>query len=100
MEAFEALNIATVNVLSISMMLSGGLLYAFDISSVDDMRRAVRSRIGVDGNRTDGMRTDQDVEEEIEEWFATVLERKGKKEKKLNENNPQDKVVKTEEEKR
>jgi len=71
MEAFEALNIATINVFSVGMMLTGGLLYAFDISSLDDMRRNVRSRIGVDVSRTD-----QDEEEEIEEWFATVLERK------------------------
>lgn len=77
MEAFEALNIATINVFSVGMMATGGLLYAFDISSIDDMRRTVRSRIGVDIDRSD-----QDVEEEIEEWFATVLERKGKKDKK------------------
>jgi hypothetical protein len=77
LEAMEALNIATINVLSIGMMVGGGLLYAFDISSVDDIKKNVRTRIGVDVNRSD-----QDVEEEIEEWFATVLERKGKKEKK------------------
>lgn len=77
MEALEALNIATINVFSVSMMVTGGLLYAFDISSLDDMKRNVRRKIGVDVDRTD-----QDVEEEIEEWFATVLERKGVKEKK------------------
>jgi len=53
------------------MMVSGGLLWAFDIGSLDDMRRKVRTNIGVDVNRTD-----QDAEEEIEEWFATVLARK------------------------
>jgi len=72
------LNIATINVLSVGMMVSGGLLYAFDISSIDDMRSKVRRQIGVDVDRTD-----QDVEEEIEEWFATVLERKEKKEKRV-----------------
>jgi hypothetical protein len=71
MEAFDALNIATINVLSVGMMLSGGLLWAFDIASLDDMRRKVRTNIGVDI-----LRTDQDAEEEIEEWFATVLARK------------------------
>jgi hypothetical protein len=76
MEAFDALNIATINVFSLGMMLSGGLLYAFDIASVDDMRRNVRKNLGVNG-----IRTDQDVEEEIEEWFATVLDRKDLKEK-------------------
>lgn len=78
MEAFEALNIATINVASIGLMLTGGLLYAFDISSLNDMRRNVRKSIGVDVERSD-----QEVEKEIEEWFATVLERMGKNEKKV-----------------
>ncbi len=71
MEAFEALNIATINVVSVGMMATGGMLWALDIASLDDMRRKVRSKIGVDVDRTD-----QDAEQEIEEWFATVLARK------------------------
>ena len=72
LEAFEALNIATVNVLSVGMMLSGGLLWAFDISSLEDIRKKVRrTNMGVNT-----IRTDQDAEEEIEEWFASVLARK------------------------
>lgn len=55
------------------MMLGGGILYAFDISSLDDMRRSVRASIGVDGPRTD-----EDVEKEIEEWIASVLNRGSK----------------------
>lgn len=76
MEAFEALNIATINVLSLGMMTVGGLLYAFDISSVDDMRRNVRTRLGVDG-----VQTDQEAEEEIEGLFASILSNKLVKEK-------------------
>jgi hypothetical protein len=75
-EAFEALNIATINVLSVGMMLGGGLLYALDISSLDDMRRQVRTSIGVDGPRTD-----EDAEKEIEEWIASVLNKGSKSEK-------------------
>jgi hypothetical protein len=71
LEAFEALSIATVNVMSVGIMLSGGLLWAFDISSLEDMRRKVRPSLGVDT-----IRTDQNTEEEIEEWFATVFARK------------------------
>lgn len=71
MEAFEALNIATVNVFSVGMMVTGGLLWAFDIASLDDMRSKVRTNLGVDP-----IRTDQDAEAEIEEWFAAVLARK------------------------
>jgi len=92
-EAFEALNIATINVFSVSMMVSGGLLWAFDIASIDDMRKKVRTNLGVDT-----IRTDQDEEEEIEEWFATVLARKEFKalrgefgaEKKLREEKEKD----------
>jgi hypothetical protein len=71
MEAFEALNIATVNVFSVGMMVTGGMLWAFDISSLEDMRSKVRTNLGVDR-----IRTDQDAEEEIEEFFASVLARK------------------------
>jgi len=71
MEAFEALNIATINVASVGIMATGGLLWAFDISSLDDMRRKVRSNWGAAGSRDDS-----EVEEELEEWFATVLARK------------------------
>jgi hypothetical protein len=68
MEAFEALNIATINVLSAGMMFTGGVLYAFDISTLDDMRRKVRSSAGADGPRPD-----QDAEKEIEAWLASVF---------------------------
>jgi len=75
MEAFEALNIATINVISVGMMLTGGALWAFDISSVEDMRREVRGGIGLDT----GGRTDKEAEEEIEEWLASVFARKDMK---------------------
>jgi hypothetical protein len=71
MEAFEALNIATINVLSVGMMVSGGLLWALDISSLDDMKRKVRTNMGVDGSQNDS-----EAEEEIEEMIATILARK------------------------
>lgn len=80
MEAFEALNIATINVLSLGIMTVGGLLYAFDISSVEDLRRNVQKSLGVDG-----IRTDQEAEEEIEELFSSILERKLRKEKRGKE---------------
>jgi hypothetical protein len=79
-EALEALNIATINVLSLSMMTAGGFLYAFDISSIDDLRRKVRSRLGVDD-----LQTDQESEEQIKELFASILDRKFKNEKSAKE---------------
>lgn len=71
MEAFEALNLATINVMSGGMVAMGGLLYAFDIASVDDMRRDVRSRFGMEESRTD-----VEGEKEIEELFASIMNRK------------------------
>ncbi|KAM3068459.1 hypothetical protein ACMFMG_009600 [Clarireedia jacksonii] len=84
MEAFEALSIATINVFSISMMATGGFLWAFDISNVDDMRRKVRKNMGLEGGRPDS-----EAEKEIEEWLATVLSRmdpkvKAEKEKEVH----------------
>ncbi|KAK4985968.1 hypothetical protein LTR66_003184 [Elasticomyces elasticus] len=77
-EALEALNLATVNVVSLMMMLAGGTLWAFDISTMDDMRRRVRGGLGVDGSG----KTMQDAEEEMEEWLATVLARKEEKDRR------------------
>ncbi|MCJ1303759.1 hypothetical protein MMC08_006570 [Hypocenomyce scalaris] len=77
MEAFEALTIATMNVTSFAMMMTGGALWAFDISSLEDLRRKVRGGLGVDGTG----RGESDVEQEFEEWLATVLARKEEKEK-------------------
>ena len=68
------------------MMMTGGLLWASDISTLDDMRRKVRGGLGVDGTG----RGEKDVEEEFEEWLATVLERKKEKEKEKEEGKRQE----------
>jgi hypothetical protein len=77
MEAVEALNIATMNVLSLAMMSTGGMLWYFDINSMDDARRKLRGGLGVDGTGRD----EKQAEEEFEEWMAMVLSRKEVKEK-------------------
>ena len=59
------------------MMVTGGLSWAFDIGSLDDLRRKIRGGLGADGTG----RNVRDVEEEFEEWMATVLERRRQKEK-------------------
>ncbi len=74
-EAFEALNIATINVFSVSLMITGGMMWAYDISSLEDLRRKVRAGMGVRG-------TEQDADEEIEEWMASVLSRKDDRERR------------------
>lgn len=61
------------------MMLTGGLLWAFDISSMEDARMKIRGKLGLDGS---GMST-AEAEEEFEEWLATTLARKDNKRKKI-----------------
>lgn len=77
MEAFDALTVATANVLSVSMMVAGGALWAFDISSLEDMRGKIRGGLGIDGSEGRESRAEQ----EMEEWLATVLARKEEKSK-------------------
>ncbi|KAI9893397.1 MAG: hypothetical protein M1814_006694 [Vezdaea aestivalis] len=75
-DAFEALTIASMNVASLSVMMVGGVLWGLDVSNMDDLRRKVRGGLGVDGTG----RGEKDVEEEFEEWLATTLARKERKE--------------------
>ncbi|KAK8234126.1 hypothetical protein IWZ00DRAFT_416764, partial [Phyllosticta capitalensis] len=65
MEAFEALNMATLSVFSAAMMFTGGAMWALDVSSVDDLRAKVRHRVGTGDS--------QQSDEEIEEWIASIL---------------------------
>lgn len=74
-EALEALNIATINIFSLALMTTGGFLWAFDISTVEELRTRVRAGMGIQG-------TEQNADEDIEEWIATVLSRKDGKERK------------------
>ncbi len=57
------------------MMMAGGGLWAWDISTLDDLRRKVRGRLGIEA----GEGREQVAEEEFEEWLAGVLERKERK---------------------
>ena len=57
------------------MMMTGGFLWAFDVSSLQDLRRKVRGGLGVDGSG----RSERVAEEEFEEWLATVIARKEEK---------------------
>jgi hypothetical protein len=75
MEALEALNIATIHVLSASMMAAGGTMWYFDINSMADARRVLRGGLGVDGTG----KSEKEAEEDFEEWMATVLARKDAK---------------------
>lgn len=89
-EAFEALNLATLNVLSLGMAGTGGILCALDINGVDDMRKFVRRGFYSDGG--DVTKVDKELEDEVEAWVGNVLgekfgmELKKEKERERNEN--------------
>lgn len=72
--AVEALGLATLNVFSFGVMMTGGLMFAFDISNVEELRRkARRSLYGTNGV------VDEAAEQQVEEWIADVLSRKDKR---------------------
>lgn len=83
--ALEALNLATLNVFGFGIMLTGGMSWAFDISSVDDLRRMARRHLGPTGGQTD-----EDAERQIEEWVAKVLLRKEQKDEETKPSNKTD----------
>ena len=78
LEAFEALNLATINVMSFMMMLGGGTFWAFDISGVDDLRQKLRRK---DKGELGVGRSEEGDEEELGKWLAETLGRKGEKKK-------------------
>ncbi|KAL2126903.1 hypothetical protein VTI74DRAFT_11646 [Chaetomium olivicolor] len=79
--AVEALNLATLNTLSFFVMAAGGVSWAFDISTMEDLRRLTRRSIeGVAGGKID-----KAAEQEVAEWVAKTLGiEQGKEEQKGN----------------
>ncbi|KAL4778681.1 hypothetical protein BJX76DRAFT_352423 [Aspergillus varians] len=71
MEAFEALHLATINVLSFSMMASGGVLWAMGINGLEDMRAYVKKTMTSGGRELTG--SDQELEKEVEDWVRRYL---------------------------
>lgn len=78
LEAVEALNIATVNVLSLAMIGVGGTLWYLDINDLSDARKMIRGGLGVDGTG----KSEEEANEEIEEVIASILARKDAKDHK------------------
>ncbi|KAJ0424247.1 hypothetical protein BJY00DRAFT_17516 [Aspergillus carlsbadensis] len=76
MDAFEALNLATLNVLSFAMMATGSVLWVMDINGLEDMRRYVRTRaasgiFGGEGNELS--EADKEMEKEVEKYVGRYL---------------------------
>lgn len=89
LDAFEALNLATINTFSAAMILAGGTLCALDINSVEDARRRLRRRMGYAEYNNDGVGNDdktkmvpptkeeeEQFERDMETWLANVLGKK------------------------
>ncbi|KAL3470982.1 hypothetical protein BJX99DRAFT_250819 [Aspergillus californicus] len=75
-EAFEALHLATINVLSFGMMASGGTLYAMDINGVEDMRAYVKKGMLSGAAGAELTDADKEVEKDVEEWIGKYLGKK------------------------
>lgn len=69
MEAFEALNLATINVFSFGILTTGAVMCALDVNGVEDMRRMMRG--GIEGVAAG--KSDEELENEVTEWVAGVL---------------------------
>jgi hypothetical protein len=67
--AFEALNLATLNTMAFAVMMAGGVSWAFDISTLEDLRRKTRASI----EATPGGTLDEAAEKEVVEWVAKTL---------------------------
>lgn len=78
-DAVEALSLATLNVLSFSMAVSGGVLYALNINNVEDLRR-ISMQAFAGGINTPGKGQSDEELEEIEAWVVTVLGKKAERE--------------------
>lgn len=70
-DAFEALNLATLNVISFGLMAGGAVGYALNINGLEDMRRFVRN--GLQGGSDTPVKSDEELETEVTEWVAKIL---------------------------
>lgn len=70
-DALQALNLATMNCISVGIMLGGGALWSVDISGLGEMRSVLRSRLDYDTIYAEG--SSGIAEESLE---ASVLRRR------------------------
>ena len=82
LEAWKALSLATMNLASFMAMMTGGTLWAFDISSMDDLRRKVPKRPVVKSTEAD----ERNAEQEWEAFVAGSTATNQEKEERNREN--------------
>lgn len=66
LEALEAMSVATVNVFSWSILLAGGMMWATDTASVQEVRDRLRVRLGVSEEEQKG------GQEVVGEWIEAA----------------------------
>ncbi|TGZ84631.1 hypothetical protein EX30DRAFT_392059 [Ascodesmis nigricans] len=79
LDAFEALQLATLNVMSMTMIMVGAGAFMLDVCSVKELRDLVQAKMNEGGPEALNARTK--AEEEFEEWMVEILARKEVKEK-------------------
>ncbi|CAK7264830.1 hypothetical protein SEPCBS57363_001279 [Sporothrix epigloea] len=72
--AIEALSLATLNVVTFFLMMTGGFSWALDLSSVDDLRALAQRYTRVPGTG-DGAKIDEEAEREVAEWVSKMLKK-------------------------
>ena len=88
-EAAEALGLATLNVGSVAFMLGAGALWAFDISSREELRIKLRRRMSLDaaemvGKGEESEDGQEEQKEDLEIWFEVMSARlQGKSEAEI-----------------
>ncbi|KAI5801673.1 hypothetical protein DFH27DRAFT_64897 [Peziza echinospora] len=86
MDAFEALNLATLNVAGFAVTLVGGAMFALDVCNVEELRTRLKGDDGLGGDMMpeaykELKRKEREAEEEMEEWMVQILARKEVKER-------------------
>ncbi|KAH8690575.1 hypothetical protein BGW36DRAFT_364145 [Talaromyces proteolyticus] len=76
LEAFEALNIATINVFSIAMAALGGAMCAFDVNTMTEARTKLRAGMGIAHGVPPTEEEERQFEDEMEEILSKVLAKK------------------------
>ena len=79
--AVQALGLATLNVTSFGVLLTGGLAYSFDLCNLGELRERTQAALRRPGNFS------QEDEKEMEKMMGSILERLGMQnsEEKLKE---------------
>jgi hypothetical protein len=69
LEALDALGIATINVFSYGIMFGGGLLWAFNISTLAELKNRIKSPLDLKG----GEETGNNSEDDTGTWLAAAI---------------------------